>query len=276
MKKRLFILLFLAVVMPLSASDLWSKLDLSRPGLEKVAVCCGEGDYSAAAKALLDYYRSRTEVVTPEIPDPAAVHISASRKKMADDALEHRFFVMDGYEVYSYGEDINWRYWPVQDNELRWQLHRHKWFTPMGLAYRVTGDEKYAVEWIRQYLDWIEKNPLVDIDPAEFEITGNMSLGEAQENMRFAWRPLEVSHRIQDQVFQFQLFLDSEAFSPDFLVAFLENYHRHADYLRRHYSAKGNHLLFEAQRIFYAGAFFPEFKDAALWCVFSCHRSLSR
>ena len=83
--------------------------------------------------------------------------------------------------------------------------------------------------------------------------------------MRFAWRPLEVSHRVQDQLFQFQLFVDAAAFTPEFLVSFLENYYRHADYLSHHYSKKGNHLLFEAQWMFYAGAFFSEFKDAASW-----------
>lgn len=31
------------------------------------------------------------------------------------------------------------------------------------------------------------------------------------------------------------------------------------------YSAEGNHLLFEAQRMVYAGVFFPELKDAAIW-----------
>ena len=35
------------------------------------------------------------------------------------------FFVHKGYQPsYNYGKDINWQYWPVQDNELRWQLHR--------------------------------------------------------------------------------------------------------------------------------------------------------
>ena len=256
---------FLLLSHPAVADGVWDWLDLSRPGLEKVAEYCASRDYSAAAGALLDYYRQRAGVVTPEYPDPAAVEISASEKTMADDAMEHRFFVTDGYPIYFYGDDINWRYWPVHDNELRWQLHRHKWFTPMGLAFRVTGDEKYAREWAAQYRDWIIKNPLVDLDDAEFEITGNMSLSEAQENMRFAWRPLEVSHRVQDQVFQFQLFLNSEAFTPEFLMTFLENYYRHADYLLHHFSKKGNHLLFQAQRIFYAGAFFPEFKDAELW-----------
>lgn len=265
--RRIFcvVALLLAALPAALAADLWLRLDLSRPGLEKVEACCAAGDYDAAASALLDYYRSRKGIATPEIPSPSKVSISASQQKMADDALEHRFFVTDGYEVYFYGDDINWRYWPVHDNELRWQLHRHKWFTPMGMAFRTSGDEKYAEEWKLQYLDWIAKNPLVDIDAGEFEITGNMSLSDAQENMRFAWRPLEVSHRVQDQVFQFQLFVDAKAFTPEFLVAFLENYYRHTEFLRHHFSKKGNHLLFQAQRMIYAGAFFPEFKEAAQW-----------
>ena len=76
--------------------------------------------------------------------------------------MDHTFFVHKGYQPsYNYGKDINWEYWPVKDNELRWQLHRHKWFTPMGKAYRISSDEKYAKEWVFQYIDWIKKNPLV-------------------------------------------------------------------------------------------------------------------
>ena len=39
----------------------------------------------------------------------------------------------------------------------------------MGKAYRVSGDEKYAVEWTKQYIDWIKKNPLVKVDKKEYE-----------------------------------------------------------------------------------------------------------
>jgi len=49
------------------------------------------------------------------------------------------------------------------------------------------------------------------------------------------------------------------------LMVFLNNYAKHADYILHNYSEKGNHLLFEAQRIIYAGAFFPEIKDASAW-----------
>lgn len=43
------------------------------------------------------------------------------------------------------------------------------------------------------------------------------------------------------------------------------NYRRHAFHVLHNYSAEGNHLLFEAQRMIYAGVFFPEFKEAASW-----------
>ena len=163
------------------------------------------------------------------------------------------------------GKDINWQYWPVRDNELRWQLHRHKWFSPMGYAYRVSGDEKYAREWAFQYMDWIRKNPLADVTKDDYEMVSSGEIKGDAENARFAWRPLEVSHRLQDQCFQFQLFIDSPSFTPEFLTEFLVNYHRHADHILHNYSEKGNHLLFEAQRMIYAGAFFPEFKEASVW-----------
>lgn len=240
-------------------------LNLDYPGLEKVKEACGRQDYQEAAKALLDYYRTRRDVVQPDI-DLNNLKISEKEQKWADDALEHTFFVHYGYQPsFNYGKDINWEYWPVQDNELRWQLHRHKWFTPMGKAYRISGDEKYAREWVYQYMDWIKKNPNEQVKAEVYELGSAGEVKGIAENARFAWRPLEVSNRLQDQTVQFVLFVDAEAFTPEFLTEFLVNYNAHARHIMGNYSAQGNHLLFEAQRIVYAGAFFPEFKEAAAW-----------
>ena len=252
----------------LSAQELRTEafdlLNLDYPGLEQVKELHEAGRDSAAAVSLLEYYRSRTGIGTPTV-NLKKVSISKTEQKWADDALEHTFFVHYGYQPsFNYGEDIDWRYWPVKDNELRWQLHRQKWFVPMGKAYRVSGDEKYAEEWVRQYMDWIRKNPNVKIDKNEYEITDNALKADA-ENARFAWRPLEVSDRLQNQITQFELFKISPAFTPEFLTEFLVNYHRHAEHILANYSDSGNHLLFEAQRMIYAGGFFPEFKDAAEW-----------
>lgn len=240
-------------------------LNLDYPGLEKVKAACARQQWSEASQALLDYYRHRSGVMHPDI-DLKNIRLSKEEQKWADDALEHTFFVHKGYQPsYNYGKDINWQYWPVQDNELRWQLHRHKWFTPMGKAYRLSGDEKYAKEWAYQYMDWIKKNPLTQVKQEEYELVSAGEVKGIAENVRFAWRPLEVSNRLQDQTLQFLLFVSSPAFTPEFLTEFLVNYHRHALHILANYSAQGNHLLFEAQRMVYAGAFFPEFREASAW-----------
>ena len=272
MKKisTLIAVLFFAITASAQAPELkpevFDLINLDYPGLENVKALHAEGKDAEAASALLTYYKNRTGIRTPEIKDVKKVKINKEHQKWADDALQHTFFVHKGYQPsFNYGEDIDWKFWPVKDNELRWQLHRHKWFVPMGRAYRVSGDEKYAVEWTKQYIDWIRKNPYVKVRKAEYELTTDSQLKADAENARFAWRPLEVSHRLQDQPIQFQLFIDSPAFTAEFLTEFLVNYHRHAEHIIGHYSKQGNHLLFEAQRMLCAGSFFPEFRRAQDW-----------
>ena len=251
---------------PRLQKSIFDLIDLEHPGLEAVRTLHSEGKELEAAEALLKYYRERKGIRTIEIKDISKVKISAEHQQWADDAMQHIFFAHKGYQPsFHYGDDINWKYWPVQDNELRWQLHRHKWFVPMGKAYRVSGDEKYAAEWTKQYIDWIQKNPYINIQKKEYEIVEGSMLKDEAENMRFAWRPLEVSHRLQDQPIQFQLFIDSPSFTAEFLTEFLVNYHRHAEHIMNNWSKQGNHLLFEAQRMICAGSFFPEFKRAKQW-----------
>ena len=246
-------------------SEAFSLLNLDYPGLEKVKALHQEGKEKEAATALLDYYRNRTNVKSPDV-NLNNIKISKQEQKWADDGMEHTFFVHKGYQPsYNYGKDINWEFWPVKDNELRWQLHRHKWFTPMGKAYRTSGNEKYAKEWTLQYMDWIKKNPLTKMSKEHYELVSAGEVKGNAENVRFAWRPLEVSNRLQDQIGQFLLFLSSPSFTPEFLTEFLVNYNKHALHILANYSDQGNHLLFEAQRMIYAGTFFPEFKEAAAW-----------
>ena len=265
-----FLLHFILLVAPsfLTAQEanltVFDLIDLDYPGLEEVKQAYRTGEYDLALDHLLSYYRQRDGINHPDI-DLNRIVVSDHERKMADEGLEHKFFVHKGYQPsFFYGDDIDWTYWPVKDNELRWQLHRTKWWQPMGKVYQQTKEEKYAKEWTLQYLDWIRKNPLIHSSEHSFE---EISSGEVAslENVRFAWRPLEVSHRLQDQTIQFLLFQDSESFTPVFLTHFLCNYHKHAQHILANYSKKGNHLLFEAQRMIYAGAFFPEFKQAKTW-----------
>lgn len=240
------------------ASSIAAAINLDYPGLENVKKYAQEGKEKEAWEELLTYYRNRTDFVHPDFPNISKVKISEADQKKADDGLKHIFYVNDAYEPLNYGDDINWQYWPIKDNELRWQLHRMKWWQPMGKAYYVSKDEKYAKEWTLQYIDWIKKNPYTTKNTPG-------ATPELIENTRFAWRPLEVSDRVQDQTAQFILFLNSESFTAEFLKVFIQNYARQAEYLINNYSKEGNHLLFEAQRLIYAGSCFPEMKLAERW-----------
>ncbi len=236
------------------AKELLNILNLDYPGLNKVKALLQDEEYDKASAALLEYYRERTTINHPEVnlEDKASFKgkkLDDAIVEKANNGLLHQFFIHKGYGYFDYGDTINWQNWPVKDNEVRWQLHRMYWWIPMGQMYWATGDEKYAKEWVYQMQDWIKDNPR----------------GLSEENDRFAWRPLEVSRRVQDQTNMFVYFINSPSFTPEFLVQFLINYSKHAESVRERYSDKGNHLLFEAQRMIYAGAFFPEFKNAEQW-----------
>lgn len=237
----------------ISKSD-FDLLNLNYTGLEKVKSHIAVNDPGAAAKALLEYYRGKSEGKEPDFnaaEEDVDLNSAVSRKTQttADNALLHKFQPHKGYDFFDYGKDINWQYWPVKDNEVRWQLHRVKWWQSMALVYRATKDEKYVKEWMFQFRDWAQKNPL----------------GLSKDNDRFAWRPLEVSDRVLNLPPEFDIFVNSSNFTPEFLLFFLNHYHQQADYLSHNYADRGNHRLFEAQRVLFGGVSFPEFKNAKKW-----------
>ena len=73
-------------------SEVFSLLNLDYPGLEKVKALHQEGKDEDAAKALLDYYRARTNVKTPDI-NLKKITIGKEEQQWADDGLKHTFFV---------------------------------------------------------------------------------------------------------------------------------------------------------------------------------------
>lgn len=244
---------------------LYDLLDTERPGMEAVRKAVAKGDYKAADKELLKYFRNRRGIMQTDV-DLDNVTINKNEQRWADESLEHKFYAHKGYQPsYFYGEDIDWRYWPVRDNELRWQLHRHYWFIPLTKAYYLTRDAKYIDAWIDQYTDWIRKNPLDGVERLQAAGASKEEIDAEKENFRFAWRPMEAGRRLQDQIAEFALTVQSPRFTPEFLNLYLRMFRQHADYLLHHYSKKGNHLLFEAQRMLYAGIYFPEFREAAEW-----------
>ena len=247
-------------------TKVFTLLDLANPKLLSVKEAVAAERFDDAAQHLLEYYRNREAFVHPDL-DYAQIKVSAEDQLWADNGLKHIFQSVKGHEPICYDElnnetaelEIDWTKWPKKDKEIRYQLHRMYWWESMAKVYHTSQDESYAQEWVFQYRDWTAKNPLYSE-----EDLAKVSAKE-RENFGFAWRPLEVSERIEGQINLFQLFLNSEHFTPAFLSEFLISYANHVAYLMKNFTEEGNHRLFQAQRALFAGLCFNELKQAQKW-----------
>lgn len=227
---------------------LLKRLDLGKPGLEKVRAL--SADSSAAAAELLNYFKARTSVKhfvsRSDKTVSAGNYANDGDMKAADNALKHVFVGQSAYPPYFCGDDINWGYRPVPDNEWVWQLNRMGFWQSLSLAYWHTGDEKYAKEWCFQLLDWTRKNP-------------------RDKEHAYAWRSIEAGIRGNNWMNLFQRFIDSPHFTPEVLVAFLNSCHEHAAFLMTRYSKGSNWALMEAEGMAFISMVFPEFSDSEKW-----------
>ena len=119
---------------PLEPQQLWLALDLTRVGLERVRAAVEARDQTAAAAALLAYYRERREpgwmtgpplrsasrrleVRAAELPKLA---IENTDREIAGAAERQVFRMLDSHTPYAphdYGLEINWDANPANDIE---------------------------------------------------------------------------------------------------------------------------------------------------------------
>jgi heparan-sulfate lyase len=231
-----------------NAQLLLSRLDMESPGLERVKALSTQPE--SAVKELLAFYRKGGTGKHPlnKSDRKKMRNKSAGEKemKMADDAMNHYFIGQGSYPPQFCGEDIDWASNPFPDNEWIWQLHRMSFWNAMGAAYWHTGDEKYAKEFAKQFLDWYHKNP-------------------QDKQHAYAWRTIEAGIRGCSWMQLFQRFVDSPSFTPEVLSAFLNSCHDHASLLMTKYSTGSNWGLMEAEGMAFIAIIFPQFKDAVKW-----------
>ena len=193
MRRLLFLSLavaFVSTATALTDDQLFSGLDLSRPGLQAVAAAAAQHDLAAAKHALAEYYRRRE---TPRYyiapgekanPKPRRPDISVGER-----ALRHEV-VSIGYP-HTFGPVIDWHFDKTAEpgsqhapnNEWTWQLNRHNEWTGLSRAYRDTGDEKYAREFVAEMTAWAAACPMPS---------------DAANGARSAWRTIETGIRAAD------------------------------------------------------------------------------
>ena len=186
----------------------------------------------------------------------------------AEEILEGRIDLLGLKNLYV-GTEIDWHREPVSarrsplkhwkefddldsgetgNKKIIWELNRHQHFFTLGVAYLLTGDERFAASFAGQLDSWMEQNP-----PG---IGVNWSSS------------LEVSFRAMSWIWAFHFFRDSEHFTPELLKKALKYLYlqaRHIEqYLSKYYSPN-THLTGEGLGLYYLGTQLPFFNRAKRW-----------
>ena len=162
------------------------------------------------------------------------------------------------------------------DIKVPWELSRFQHLPTLGKAYWLTGDNKYAKEFVDEISDWIDTNP------PQYGVnwTGTM----------------DIAIRAVNWIWGYYFFEDSPEVSDEFLLKSLKSLYIHGKHIRanlEHASRamafanallngklaisilkpgwrgmNGNHYLSDIVGLIYLGVMFPEFKEARKWREF--------
>jgi hypothetical protein len=242
------------------------RLDLVRyrSGLRSEA---GEWDQRDSAEARL--FLSADEL--PRLTSLLREHLRGEVEKVtqeADEICSHRFRLL-GYPGVDCGPEIDWHrdavhgkrsalipwykvrfldFSVVGDHKITWELNRHQHLVTLAKAWRLTGEEKYVTELVRQWYDWRGANPF------PLGINWASSLEVAFRSLSWLWVRFLLADCAAVPV----------AFQRDMLRALASN----GDYIERYlstYFSPNTHLLGEATGLFFIGTLCPQLPDADRW-----------
>ena len=250
-------------------------LNLDLPELASVKAYYESDQYYLAAQALLNYFRSRSLVngnvnlIAPSITTREQAWADYALPASGDAKDGYRFYVegyLDGDKPYSYQNTsgkLDWKARSTGETEERFRLHRLEWMVPQGKAYRTSLDETYVTSWASVYESWLETFPLPEGD---YDFNADPSgQPEAVREALYAWRPIDVSYRVEAQCDLLYYFMQSTSFTPQLLSSYLSNLVEQVGHVMNHYAEDGDELAQESYAVYRAGTIFPEMKDAKAW-----------
>ncbi len=241
----------------LPPSEVLTKLDLDRPGLEAVKAAVAKGDQPRALAELLRYYRGKFSLPTTEITNTPA------KFKVADDVCRH-VFQWASYKPADYGTNIDWTINPADDIEWVAAIYRFYWADDLTKAYEATRDDKYARAFVELTTDWIAKHPLDNWTRTHPTLTHWKG---------FAWLDLQTGIRATRAVAAFKAMLHSKAVTPEFLAIFLASLydHQHKTELIP-MGVVHNKAIFEQRGVLNICQAFPEFRESPRWAKLAVER----
>lgn len=186
----------------------------------------------------------------------------------AEKAVEGKFDLL-GFQNLDFGAAVDWHFEPISgkhsplkhwkqfdeldtdetgDKKIVWELNRHQHFFDLGVAFWLTGDERYAATFVSHIEGWMEQNP---------------------PGVGVNWvSSLEVAFRSISWIWAFQFFKDSTSFAPEIFQKALKYLFLHGRHLEKYlstYYSPNTHLTGEALGLFYLGTQLPFLERAAHW-----------
>ncbi|MBE7097081.1 alginate lyase family protein [Bacillus cereus] len=135
------------------------------------------------------------------------------------------------------------------DVKVPWELSRFQHVFTLGKAYWVMEDEKYAVEFKEQIIDWIEKNP--------FEMSVNWTC------------TMDVAIRAVNWIVGYYLFKDSREIDKNFWELFNKSLYMHGKFIYKNLENKGehtgNHYLSNIVGLVWLGLYFKQFSLSSVF-----------
>jgi hypothetical protein len=185
----------------------------------------------------------------------------------AEKICRHRFDLL-GYEDLDFGTPIDWHldavhgkraprslfytvryldFVEVGDSKIIWELNRHQHFVTLAKAYRLTENDRYADELLRQWRQWQADNPYP------------LGINWASS--------LEVAIRSLSWIWSYHL-MDGSPRLPSFRNEWLRGLSIHGRHIERYlstYFSPNTHLLGEGVGLFFLGMLCPELVAAECW-----------
>ena len=138
------------------------------------------------------------------------------------------------------------------DVKIPWELSRLNHLLTLGIAYRLTRDEKYANALADQMDDWWEQNP--------YKTGVNWTLA------------MDVAMRSANMILAFYLSRESRAWTPARTLRLVSSVQEHGDYVMENLENAGitsNHYLSNIAGLLYISEMFPELPSAREWNIFA-------
>lgn len=175
----------------------------------------------------------------------------------ADQILQHLFpqQVDSRRFTVQLGPTIDWDAAPDgQGSNFLHALNRHNYWPDLAVAYRMTGDRRYARELCAQLQTWYAQNP-------------PLKNPDAWSDTSPRWWLLDAADRVNQWTRTYFLMLGSKRLTPEANTLLLSGLLRHADFLARvtPRSTASNWTTLHAAALSQIGTLFPEFTRAADW-----------